>query len=77
MVAVADPQTGVAFFSTAGGGWLVAGGTSIGAPLVAAAYALSGNAAGPAFAWSHPSAFRPAGTPRQSGVGAPLGLAGL
>lgn len=77
VAAVADPQTGVSFFSTAGGGWLVAGGTSIGAPLVAAAYALSANPAGPAFSYAHPSAFRPVGTALQSGLGSPQGIAGL
>jgi subtilase family serine protease len=41
---VADPTTGVAVYSTAGGGWSVMGGTSIGAPMVAAMYALQGNA---------------------------------
>jgi subtilase family serine protease len=77
VAAVADPQTGVAFFSTGGGGWLVAGGTSVGAPLVAAAYALSGNPAGPGFSYAHPSAFRLAGTAFQSGLGSPQGIAGL
>jgi subtilase family serine protease len=77
VAAVADPATGVAFFSTAGGGWLVAGGTSVGAPLVAAAYALSGNPAGPGFSYAHASAFRPAGSTLQSGLGSPLGVAGL
>ena len=77
VAAVADPQTGVAFFSTAGGGWLVAGGTSVGAPLVAAAYALSGNPAGPAFSYAHTAAFRPAGSALQSGLGSPQGVAGL
>jgi subtilase family serine protease len=77
VAAVADPQTGVSFFSSSGGGWLVAGGTSVGAPLVAAAYALSGNPAGPGFSYGRPSAFRSAGTPLQSGLGSPQGVAGL
>ncbi len=77
VAAVADPQTGVAFFSTTGGGWLVAGGTSVGAPLVAAAYALSANPAGPAFSYAHASAFRPVGSALQSGLGSPQGVAGL
>ncbi len=47
LAAVADPQTGVAIFDTTAGGWVVAGGTSIGAPIVAAAYALAGNPQGP------------------------------
>jgi subtilase family serine protease len=44
--AVADPATGVAVYDTFGGvgGWLVFGGTSVAAPLVAAVIALAGNA---------------------------------
>lgn len=41
--AVADPATGVAVYDTFGpGGWLIVGGTSAAAPLVAGAYALAG-----------------------------------
>jgi subtilase family serine protease len=40
---VADPATGVAVYSTVAGGWVVMGGTSIGAPVVASMYALQGN----------------------------------
>lgn len=40
---VADPHTGVAVYSYYIGGWGVFGGTSVGAPLVAAMYALAGN----------------------------------
>ncbi|HZV50145.1 MAG TPA: S53 family peptidase [Candidatus Dormibacteraeota bacterium] len=42
--AVADPSTGVAVYDTYGGlgGWNVFGGTSVGAPLIASAYALAG-----------------------------------
>ena len=47
--AVADPNTGVAVYDTYGfgrnrGGWLVFGGTSVAAPIIAAVYAVSGNA---------------------------------
>jgi subtilase family serine protease len=43
--AVADPATGVAVYDTVQqGGWLVVGGTSASAPLVAALYALTGAA---------------------------------
>jgi subtilase family serine protease len=51
--AVADPATGVAVYDTYGlgrnAGWLTFGGTSVGAPIIAAIYALAGgnNAAGP------------------------------
>jgi subtilase family serine protease len=42
--AVADPNTGVAVYDTYGvGGWLVFGGTSVAAPIVASVYALAGN----------------------------------
>ncbi len=78
--AVADPQTGVATFDAQAGGWYVAGGTSVGAPLVAAAYALSGRPAGPRFSYEHPSSFRAVGgTGYQpiTGLGAPQGVGGL
>ncbi|GAA5178927.1 hypothetical protein GCM10023322_07260 [Rugosimonospora acidiphila] len=40
---VADPATGVAYYNSFNAaGWLVGGGTSVGAPLVAAAYGLAG-----------------------------------
>jgi subtilase family serine protease len=47
---IADPNEGLFVYDsvlngTAGGGWAEIGGTSLGAPLVAAMYALSGNAA--------------------------------
>jgi hypothetical protein len=43
---VADPATGVAVYDSYGyGGWVVVGGTSIGAPAEAALYALSGTTA--------------------------------
>jgi subtilase family serine protease len=52
--AVADPGTGVAVYDTFGvGGWLVVGGTSASAPIIAAAYAL----AGPPPAGSLPASF--------------------
>ena len=42
---VADPTTGVAVYDTyPSGGWMVFGGTSVGAPAIAAVYALAGNA---------------------------------
>ena len=56
--AVADPATGVAVYDTYNvGGWLVFGGTSVAAPVVAGVYALAGRpAAGsnpPSLAYSH------------------------
>jgi hypothetical protein len=49
VAAVADPATGVAVYdsfadSKGNSGWMVFGGTSVGAPIIAAVYALSGNA---------------------------------
>jgi subtilase family serine protease len=42
--AVADPGTGVAVYDTYNaGGWLVFGGTSVAAPIIAGVYALAGN----------------------------------
>ena len=48
VAAVANPDTGVAVYDSylaSGGGWLEFGGTSVATPIVAAAYALAGNAA--------------------------------
>src|SRR5204862_6382956 len=45
VAAVADPNTGVAVYDTYNvGGWLVFGGTSASAPIIAGVYALAGNA---------------------------------
>jgi subtilase family serine protease len=45
VAAVADPNTGVAVYDTLGkSGWLVFGGTSVSAPIIASVYALAGNA---------------------------------
>lgn len=80
MAVVGDPQTGVATFATSAGGWIVAGGTSVGAPVVAAAYALSGNPQGPAFSYQHDGAFKILGGARYTlptGLGYPYGLDGL
>jgi subtilase family serine protease len=81
IAAVGDPQTGVATFASAGGGWLVAGGTSVGAPLVAAGYALSGRFVGPSYAYAHASSFTPVGGGgpyhAKTGLGTPSGLGGL
>ncbi len=50
VAADADPNTGVAVYdsygSTGGANWYVFGGTSVASPIVAATYALAGNAAG-------------------------------
>jgi subtilase family serine protease len=80
VAAIADPQTGVATFAPAAGGWVVAGGTSVGAPLIAGAYALSGNPQGPAYSYSHESAFYELGGARYTlatGIGSPDGTGGF
>ncbi|MEA2785967.1 MAG: hypothetical protein QOF71_2071 [Candidatus Eremiobacteraeota bacterium] len=83
VAAVADPQTGVSVFDTAAGGWLVAGGTSVGAPLIAAAYALSGTPAGPWYSYSYArrAFFHPLTTAGRytlaTGLGSPNGVGGL
>jgi hypothetical protein len=80
VAAVADPQTGVSMYDSLAGGWLVAGGTSIGAPLVASAYALSGNPAGPAYSYANKSQFNdisPSGYDTATGLGSPNGVLGL
>jgi len=55
--AVADPNTGVAVYDTfRTGGWLVFGGTSVSAPIVAAVYARAANAStftGASSVWSN------------------------
>ena len=58
--AVADPSTGVATYDSYNEpGWMVFGGTSVAAPIVASAYALAANGAGittPAYAYAHAGA---------------------
>jgi len=59
--AVADPNTGVAVYDSTpysgSSGWLVFGGTSVAAPVIAGVYALAGNAstAGSSYPYSHRS----------------------
>ncbi|MFN2449443.1 MAG: peptidase S8 [Candidatus Baltobacteraceae bacterium] len=80
VAAVADPQTGVSMYDSAAGGWYVVGGTSVGAPVLAAAYALSGTPQGPAYSYAHRSPFNdiaPAGYDLPTGLGSPDGVAGL
>ncbi|HEY7349719.1 MAG TPA: S53 family peptidase [Ktedonobacterales bacterium] len=59
--AVADPNTGVDVYDTFGvGGWLVFGGTSVAAPIIASFYGLAGNGSiinNASFAYSHASSF--------------------
>jgi subtilase family serine protease len=57
--AVADPNTGVAVYDSTryqgASGWLVFGGTSVAAPVVAGVYALAANAAAPSYPYAHAS----------------------
>jgi subtilase family serine protease len=58
---VGDPATGVATYIGELGGWNVFGGTSVGAPIVAAMYALAGNGrslVGASNLYKNPNAFR-------------------
>ena len=55
--AVADPATGVAVFQTFGAsGWVVYGGTSVAAPVIAGVYALAGNPTAGTYPASYPYA---------------------
>lgn len=80
VAAVADPQTGVTMYDSTGGGWLVAGGTSVGAPILAAAYALSANPQGPGYSYDRAGSFSdvaPSGYDLVTGLGSPQGVGGL
>ena len=54
--AVANPNTGVAVYDSADGGWLVLGGTSVSSPLIASAYALAGSPVAGTYPSSYPYA---------------------
>jgi subtilase family serine protease len=45
VAALANPSTGVSVYNTGDGGWVVFGGTSVAAPVIASVYALAGNGA--------------------------------
>jgi hypothetical protein len=75
----ADPHTGVAVYdSFHQSGWLVFGGTSAAAPIVASAFALAGNAGANTTGnvYLHASDFNDIGTGSNGNCGAPLCLAG-
>lgn len=77
VAAIADPQHGVAMYDSQAGGWLVAGGTSVGAPIIAAAYALASNGATVPYAYAHVTALQPIeGAPygTYTGLGTPKNL---
>jgi hypothetical protein len=86
VAAVADPATGVAVYESAGGGWQQMGGTSVGAAIVAALFALgpsSARANAPQWIWRHGStAYRRVEEVRMrydsaTGWGTPQGIAGF
>ncbi len=73
LAVVADPATGVAAYVSGVGGWGVFGGTSVGAPIVAALYALAGNGAtinDPSHLYANPQWFAPV-TARANGTCSP------
>ena len=60
VAAVADPSTGVSVYDSYGsGGWVVFGGTSVSSPIIAAVYALAGNATAinAGYSYSHSGSF--------------------
>ena len=83
VAAVADPATGVAVYdSYQWPGWVKGGGTSIGAPLIAAVYALAGNArsvVAASFSYAHSDALNRigAGYAGPTGLGTPNGTGGF
>jgi hypothetical protein len=79
--AVADPNTGIAVYDSyaylGASGWLVFGGTSVASPLVAATYALAGNAAsvsGGSYAYTHARSLFDVGETYRSRVGSEQSL---
>jgi subtilase family serine protease len=81
VAAVADPNTGIAFYDSNLGGWGVAGGTSVAAPIIAAMWALQGNVQqgqGAAMLWYNQSDFyQVPNAGAFDGVGTPDGTSGL
>jgi subtilase family serine protease len=76
--AVADPNTGVAFYDAALGGWGIVGGTSVAAPIITGMYALSGDTAaltGAQRLYANSKYFVPVGDQQLTGLGVPTGLA--
>ncbi len=58
VASVGDPNTGLAVYNAANGGWIVVGGTSAASPFVAGVYALYGiGSQAPGWAYSHASDF--------------------
>jgi len=77
VAAVGDPNTGVAIYNAGSGGWLVIGGTSAAAPLVAGIYAATGHAGdGPSFPYAHTGMYWDVTSGSNGSCGAPLCRAG-
>jgi subtilase family serine protease len=77
--AVANPHTGVAVYDTyRQGGWLVFGGTSVAAPIVASVFALAGNTSADPVAslYSHTASLDDVTSGTNGACGAPLCIAG-
>jgi subtilase family serine protease len=81
VAAVADPNTGIAFYDSNLGGWGIVGGTSVAAPIISGMYALSGanqNGSGAAALYQNPGDFTPVlNAGNIDGLGAPNGVAGF
>ncbi|MDQ2866167.1 MAG: peptidase S8, partial [Candidatus Eremiobacteraeota bacterium] len=81
VAAVADPRSGVAIYNSTAGGWVVYGGTSVAAPIVAGVIALAGNSSSlvtAQYVYQHGSALNPVQTGvsvLQGGLGSPNGIA--
>ncbi len=76
--AVADPNTGLAVFNAANGGWIVVGGTSASSPFVAGVYARYGITASndASFAYAHAGQFFDITTGKNGSCGGALCNAG-
>ena len=76
--AVADPNTGLAVYNAANGGWITVGGTSASSPFVAGVMALTGHSnAGPGWAYASQSDFNDVVSGNNGSCGAPICRAGL
>ncbi len=78
VAANADPNTGVAVFNKANGGWIVVGGTSASSPFVAGTMALYGiGDAGPGYSYEHPANWYDVHIGKDGTCGAPMCKAGI
>jgi subtilase family serine protease len=81
VAAVADPNTGIAFYDTNLGGWGIVGGTSVAAPIISGMYALSGDVQSGSGAYAfyqNPGDYTPVlNAGNIAGLGTPNGLGGF